>query len=218
MLHIPFDYYALHYLNLWAKSERQSLDDIQCKDESRPLRGLASAASNFRVARTLPREKDGVDRYQPVLDVLKRQSATTFHGKDPTALANVVLNVSKEISEHYGNGTLSATTKLLWMKFPGQVIIYDEQARVALHTDKWELQEFYRRWRADFEEHKTAIVGACERLAGAQAYWHPDASRFLDDVANVTQQSWFHERVFDSYLWHKGNNRKKKTPADVAGR
>ena len=71
--------------------------------------------------------------------------------------------------------------------------MYDSNARIALGRRDGDLYSYYNKWREEFDKHYSAILHACIKLS-------PHV---------VIVEKWFHERVFDNYLWNKGIEIKK---------
>src|SRR5882724_1155823 len=63
------------------------------------------------------------------------------------------------------------TTKFLWIKIKQPILIFDSQARNALGIrNNNGLEDFYVKWRAGFEDNKTAIANACSKLPDMNKY------------------------------------------------
>ncbi|MEO2026701.1 MAG: hypothetical protein ABGZ23_12565 [Fuerstiella sp.] len=98
------------------------------------------------------------------------------------------------------------TTKVLWLALKRPIIIYDSQARMALGTRAGDLEGFYTEWRKAFQTHAARIARVCKKLEKMGAY-SVDAKRATPKfIHKVASTRWFHERVFDIYLWSKGND------------
>jgi len=160
----------------------------------------------YRVARNLPCEfdvKKGLARYEPVLEILDTVSKEQFK-EDPV---KKILEIEREISGKYGNrSVLSLTTKFLWLKIKQPVLIYDSQARIALRSENGDLDGYYKEWLEGFEKHKTQIENACSQLLKHHLYAVDQEVGTREYINEVSSKPWFHERVFDIYLWNKGNN------------
>jgi hypothetical protein len=112
-------------------------------------------------------------------------------------------NVSRKISNKYGgHGSLSLTTKFLWLKMKSPIIIYDSRARNALGAAPDNLADFYARWRKKFDVCEQQIRDACTSLSELHKYTRVPKTY----IAKVTAHRWFRERVFDVYLWHSEEN------------
>lgn len=218
MAPINFNFFALHYLNLWLRTDRRFLVDFRSLDKGKQLASIKKAATEFRVARTLQIDSDGgqkPERYATLLDILNAQPSNLFEGNQYPAVAQTILGIERQIAAAYGGkrkdgsqkSVLSATTKLLWIKFLSPIVIYDSQARKALDATE-DLREFYSKWHHEFAMHKTAIEEACSALMSIPEYWYPAGKGLEREILEATSSLWFHERVLDIYLWHKGGDRK----------
>ena len=92
------------------------------------------------------------------------------------------------------------------MKQP--ILIYDSQVRNALGTNDGDLEVYYTRWHQEFDTNKSEIEKVCSLLQDLSLYTVDQEIGTRDYIAEVSSQSWFHERVLDIYLWNKGNIRK----------
>jgi hypothetical protein len=143
-----FKPYALHYLNLWLSQDRESCEALAGNDEHKKLKQLKKAAVFYRVARNLPKQYDqkkGLERYGPILKILEPLKRKDFLGEP---LLRYIEEVRCKISAAYGNhGTLSLTTKFLWLKIRSPILIYNSQARRALLAPQGDLAKYYSLWR-----------------------------------------------------------------------
>lgn len=197
-----FEYCSLHYLNQWFTYDMGYCKVFADGNENEKLTALKNAGGFYGVARNLPSEYDegkGLDRYKPVLDIIDPLEPKHFENNT----VEKILEVGKRISEKYGNrGVLSLTTKFLWIKIKQPILIYDSQARLALGSDNGVLDDYYRRWFKEFNVHQAEIVEVCSKLPAMKKY----AANQEVDIRSIALETWFHERVFDIYLWSKGNN------------
>ena len=166
------------------------------------LTALREAAVGYSVARTLPSNLDRPARYERLLDIIDPLEQTQFQNDPP----GEIRRIERKISRNYGGrNVLSATTKFLWIKIKRPILIFDSQARNALGIrNNNGLEDFYVKWRAGFEDNKTAIVNACLKLPDMNKYALQQMTKA--SIREISNQPWFHERVFDTYLWHKGTN------------
>jgi hypothetical protein len=169
------------------------------------LAALRTAIGQYGIARNLPLsgdEKKGLPRLKPLLDVIETVKHSDFR-PDPVP---AIRQVSAAISKRYGGrGKLSMTTKVLWLALKRPIIIYDSQARLALGTRAGDLEGFYAEWRRAFQTHAARIAKACEKLGKMGVYSVEDRRATPKYIHKVATTRWFHERVFDFYLWNKGN-------------
>src|SRR5215470_9199346 len=202
-----FKYYALHYLNLWVSQDQGPCEALASNDNEEQLRQIAKAAVAYRIARNLPRRYDkakGLRRYGPVLKVLESLNRTDFRGE---RLLPSIKKVRDRLSAKYGgHGTLSLTTKFLWLKMQSPIIIYDARVRKALGTPAGDLDAYISRWREEFIQYEQQIRDACASLERVYEFTkNPDVTtrRYIREL---TARRWFRERVFDVYLWHRAAN------------
>jgi hypothetical protein len=189
-----FDYCALRYLNMWLETERGPHQALNGNDEEQQRNALTSFAAGYRIARNLPKKYESGSRFQPVLDIFKILTREQFDSK---STIEVVKDVSGQISKMYKRKVLSLTTKFLWLKFRSPVIIYDRQAREALGTDDGDIDAFYIKWRDTFHNNESDVTAACSSLPIAYRYTTAEPA----DIAQISSEQWFKERVFDMYLW-----------------
>ncbi len=203
MTTISFEYCSLYYLNQWLTNDKEYCEVLSSNDQNKKLAILKKAAAFYRVARNIPTEYDlkkGLPRYKPVLDILDTVNKNDF---DHNAI-NKILEIERKISNEYGNtGVLSLTTKFLWLKVKKPVIIYDSQAKQALNITNTKLHDYYLKWNKSFESHKKEIERVCSNLPELHLYTVDQHIGTKEYIQTIVSKRWFHERVFDIYLWHK---------------
>jgi len=149
------------------------------------IRRIAGA---YRVARNFPRRFDeavGVARYEPVVSAMR-----SYHpgsGIDPI---DAVLRLTRDLQQVYQREVLSASSKFLWFAWGREIIIYDSQALATLRTRSPNLQAkdypaYCAAWKVLFSECSEEVANECARQG-------------------ASSERWFHERVFDWYLWRSG--------------
>ncbi len=200
---IVFEPYAFEYLSIWEKHDRDCYKILSGNaNEKEKLEALKKAALFYRVARNLPVKYDNNLRYGHVLDILENIKTSDF--KDTPI--DKIIEIESRISQKYGNrSVLSLTTKFLWLKIKQPIIIYDSQARKAIGTKDGKLKEYYDKWRNDFHLVEDEIKKACDRLENLHLYLPNQREGLKKDIKKISNESWFHERVFDIYLWNSGS-------------
>ncbi len=175
-------------------------------NNSEKLTALKNAGGFYGIARNLPSkydEKKGLARYKPVLDIIDPLKPIQFENN----LVKEILEIERRISEKYGNrSVLSLTTKFLWIKIKQPILIYDSQARIAVGTGNGALDAYYEKWRKEFKANQKEIVGVCSKLPDMNKYVVNQDVGTREYIREISDETWFHERVFDIYLWNKGNN------------
>jgi hypothetical protein len=101
-----------------------------------------------------------------------------------------VLRLTRDLQQIYHREVLSASSKFLWFAWGQEIIIYDSQALAALRARVPNLRvKDYRAycaaWSALFSECAEGVANECARQG-------------------KSSERWFHERVFDLYLWRSG--------------
>ena len=124
----------------------------------------------------------GLRRYGPVVAAL--QSYLPDGSRDPV---EAVLDLTRDLQSKYQKHLLSAASKILWALWGRDVLIYDQRGFVALqrrfpHLRPRDYQGYCLAWISLFAECADEIAKECARQ-------------------NACSERWFHERVFDWYLW-----------------
>lgn len=203
-----WNYYALQYLNFWLSDERSIVDclaDIKAT-ENEQIQALRRAAVYFKVARNLSTKASGLPQselYRPLLKALREIEVTDFTKDTPEC----VLKVHDHLKAVYKRNVLSLTTKFLWLRLKSPIVILDSQARAALlipDGPPGSYHEYFQRWHAQFRKHHSQITKACALLPSMGQFTVCPEVATPTYLQQLVQQPWFHERVFDIYLWHVG--------------
>ena len=179
---------AAHYAAQWADLDQPLFSGLaQANTEERRLSTLGSLCGKYKIARSLRRAYDleaGMPRYMPLLKLIDQ--CVNRH-PTPKCAEEVVLWFRDEVSSCYGGvQALSLSSKVLWFVYRSPVIIYDKLARVALESPTGDYRSYERSWNARFDRMEQEIAVAS---------------------APHSSERWFHERVFDIYLWHIGQEK-----------
>ncbi|MGA7564272.1 MAG: hypothetical protein WBW55_13780 [Desulfobaccales bacterium] len=200
-----FEYCSLDYLNQWFSNDMGYCQALANGNKSEKLDALKSAGSFYKVARNLPSkydEKKELERYAPVFEIIDPLRRDQFEN-DPV---KQIREIEKRIAEKYGNKSLlSLTTKFLWIKIKQPILIYDSRAMDALGTESGDLEAYYKKWREEFKANQKEIVEVCSKLADMNKYALNQEVGTKKYIMEISNKTWFHERVFDNYLWNKGN-------------
>lgn len=201
---ISFEHCSLGYLNQWITYDMKYCAAFETGSKKQQLEQLNKAGGFYRVARNAPTKFDllkKLQRYEPIIDLF--DSLSSEKHKDPIALVN---NVSEHISKSYGGtGTLSLTSKFLWIKFKSPIVIYDSQAKKALNFKDNDYKSYFDCWTQEFHNNKDKIQSALKSLHRMHNYTVNTMIGTRQYIQRLTQEKWFHERVFDYYLWMIGS-------------
>jgi len=198
------EYYSLHYLDMWLKHDRIYHDALNNGTRAEKLAALKKAAYYYKIARNLPTECDegrGLERYEPVLKIIDKVVNSDLTENTVKSIEKIQVKISKAYDDR---NALSFTTKILWLKMRDPIIIYDSQARIALDIPGGDLSEFYKAWRAEYKIPAKSIASVCAELSGVAKYSYDQTVATTSYVKDISAKMWFQERVFDMYLWHKG--------------
>lgn len=197
-----FEYCSLEYLNQWFTNDRGYCQALANGDKSEKLAALKSAGGFYKVARNLDSKYEkGLIRYEPVLDIIDPLKPSQFENDT----VKEIREIEGRLSEKYGNKSLlSLTTKFLWIKIKQPILIYDSRAMDALGTESGDLEAYYKKWREEFKANQKEIVEVCSKLADMNKYAVNQEVGTKEYIRKISNNTWFHERVFDIYLWNKG--------------
>ena len=125
---------------------------------------------------------------------------------------------------------LSAASKFLWFSGRYDIRIYDSRATLALNawckehraTDRrgWRVDgsysDFAKEWGRMYETFKRSIGTVVNELELAM-HWSLVPGNDQDSARSAMQQQWFHDRVFDKYLWTVGTSLGQRRSSPVQG-
>jgi hypothetical protein len=195
----PFPYCALRYLLLWEKSEKALHASMKTEPDTESLR---KSMHYFRVSRTF-REIDTEAKASFVLAALV--NATGGTSPDPI---KVVEQLTDQFVLEFEQRNLSAATKLLWLRHRRPFLIYDARAVSALKGMDYKFNprsysEYSEVWLSAYKKHRGSVLDAVALLPTLQPFvsaWHVTP----ESIDRLVQKPWFCERVFDIYLWERG--------------
>lgn len=133
-------------------------------------------------------------------DITQHGNLTANEAQEKVAL------LTKQLKTKFKRSSVSAASKLLWLKHRTPFIIYDSRATFALgFVRKPTYSDYCAEWRRNYEGSHSAIAAASSRLCeitGFLSSW----LRSPDALSTITREDWFHERTFDVYLWETGGD------------
>jgi hypothetical protein len=209
----------MQYVDDWFRWDKHMHERLNCDDQEKQLEALQTAASYYGINRTLRKttaEKTAAEagnaeylkvRLSEALSLLKAINP----GVGAKAAIKAVDDLTDRLKRSYTQEATSAASKFLWLKFKGSsIVIYDKYAYNAIKTiksssrDYKTYEDYYYAWQETFQldHHKKAIESACEAIPAAKQF---TCAASDDELNSVIHEQWFHERVFDKYLWEAGS-------------
>jgi len=238
-MEVNFNYYALKYLmNVWLGNDCECVKLITNNDKDKRLEAIKKAASFYSISRNFPTKFDLTEeeeeiaaksnkkikpdkRYRHVLSILEELGNDKFTSlMSYEKVCKRVLEIKSEISKKYSSNDkernlISATTKFLWLKYKSPIVIYDSRAVRAITEMSGDLKvkdykTFYDKWKEEYKNNQPDIKKACNRLYDIEDFLPDRECEPLRNIKDWTSKPWFHERVFDIYLWEEGSPNSNK--------
>ena len=199
---ISFEFCSLEYLNQWFIHDMKYCWAFEQGTKDQQLEQLKKAGAFYRVARNAPLQYDEgkrLKRFEPILKIFE-----TAHlcNKSSVELVNEVASLIS--IEYGGRSVLSLTTKFLWLKLKSPILIYDSQARKALKVTEEDYSSYSSRWLEEFDKHRPRIESISAKLPHLHKYVVDQRNGTPEYISTICNTRWFHERVFDNYLWQTG--------------
>jgi len=195
---------AFSYLDQWCNADKRFTEGIAIGQvNDRRVRSIQEAANFYGVSRSLPMLKSERHRLERALDEVFSVPEPAMN--DDRSVIEAVDDLAHRFKTVYGRFALSAASKLLWLRFKSPIVIYDSRAQSALtklarRPNRWEYKCYLPKWREQFTSHRGEIAAACNELDRVREF-SPADTMSDDEFAETTAAPWFHERVFDRYLW-----------------
>jgi len=194
---------ALRYLDYWFHYDRANFDDLQHDDPEIRRQALVRIATQYGVHRNLPVEaENGYARLQLACDLLEDICAAQFENHYERVIA-----FTGQLHDVYGADVLSAASKFLWHKTRSPIILYDGRGVGCLREMGYVIADgdynvFVDQWRRVYRQFSRSIIAACRDLENVIQYsWNLDMIT-ANVTAELAEEEWFRERVFDFMLWH----------------
>ncbi|MGF6858206.1 hypothetical protein [Paraburkholderia sp. CI3] len=221
---------ALSYLNQWYVTDRKYLDLLASSDvAATPGARIQLLSAKYMVARNFvlpdlpPNDADvEIERLWDEV-ALAVTDAAADNACDASSvvvrLANGLGAIFPDTRDRAAPNLLSAATKFLWFSGRHDIRIYDKRAIIALNAWRKEQPraEGKRGWRvngsyADFAGawsdmyavHQPSVRLAIASLNEAIGWSLVPDGQPRDIARAIFQEQWFHDRVFDKYLWTIG--------------
>jgi hypothetical protein len=204
-----FKSFALLYLNDWYEKDRSFVIELSSMTKEVRLRNLHEAAQYYGVKRNFGGvKKKGLDAAFTLLE----DAAQTVILQSQSIVATVS-QLAKDFESAYpkkkGKEKVSAASKFLWLRCQSPVVIRDNNAFAFLKAascgtlPEGDYRAYWREWRKQFWKREARIRSACTQLIGVKEFsLAHDMTN--EELALVVEKRWFHERVFDKFLWWNG--------------
>lgn len=204
MMKYSYKFCSLNYLRQWFSDERDLHNALTSVEKDRIQGGIKAAVRFFQVARNLPMKFDvgsGLERYEPLLRTFLQFNQLTVSESNFIGILDEFVSV---LAEEYGGVRLiSLSSKLLWLRYQKPFVIYDSRARESLQSPYGDYAGFVASWRDAFQAHKEPIALSCEDVLAKLDYvFFASSKAAVHKARRIVSEAWFHERVFDHYLWH----------------
>lgn len=200
MKHISIDYCALKYLNNYLEFEEEILESYHLNNKKWEPVNFKKFASYFKVARNLKKSADDDPRYSVICDIINNFKI----------LENNIENVNslfEKVKVNYKKELVSLCSKVLWFNNK-ETRIYDSQAKNGLmYFSKKNIsnyEEYCNIWNHYYELNKNNIIKSTLNLKEIDNY-----TLFNNFSKQILNQTWFNERIFDTYLREIGKNKNK---------
>lgn len=200
-IQVPPIYCAFRSLFQWKRTELALHRALmrQLSPES-----VRTALVYFRVARNFT----GIERPENAQYIVS--SLILAESRRDLSPIQRVSFLAERLQQRFNNRSLSAASKLLWLRHRRPYVILDSRAQIALHRlgrhfDRGDYSQYVRAWREQYAEIRPSIARACRIMVSLPGV---ATSLFISrrNLSRLVSQPWFQERTFDVYLWERGGN------------
>jgi hypothetical protein len=166
---------------------------------------MGEIATNYGIARNFPTIPE-TERFSKALSALEKIGGSVTAEN----VGRKVNELAAQFRSDYGGGNkIAASSKFLWFWHQSPIVIYDGNAFTYISKScgrtihEHEYKEYRNEWLEQFDRSEPDIRSACDKLVRIKKF-------LLDEyIANgqlerVIKERWFHERVFDKFLWWHG--------------
>ena len=123
--------------------------------------------------------------------------------------AEKVNKLTENLQKRFNQYNLSAASKLLWLSYREPYIVYDARAVKALtrrfghRFDERDYDAYSKAWRQEYGKSQASIQAAVEHLPKGRIFMR-SCSLSDQELVIMAKETWFIERVFDTFLWEVG--------------
>jgi hypothetical protein len=200
-------FFACAYLNDWWQYDSTFVERLRPTNGAEVRRyWLVEAANYYQVGRNLAEKHEQGSRLFEALAALNQIEGQITNENVDTKVDTLVTLLKKV----YKNKLTSAASKFLWLIHQSPVVIYDSRARTCLvsltgrEIPEHDYVGYRQKWREQFDLRKLAIASACGELLRFKDF--APSKTHETELESVVKSAWFHERVFDKFLWWNGRS------------
>jgi hypothetical protein len=206
-----FKFFALTYLSDWWQYDEQFVSGLRRHGNRREV--LVRAATYYQVIRSFSKKHDGSQRLDKALTELDAVLANIRSGVTPANVNKIVTDLASRLGSKYPKASksqnlVSAASKFLWICRRTTVVIYDDRAKTCLirmnATPGTTYKSYWDAWQLEFKKYQKRIQSDCLALGSGSVKNFAPSSLAKKGLKSVVRKRWFHERVFDKFLWWNG--------------
>jgi hypothetical protein len=201
-------------LNDWWQYDEQFFRGLHPQGRSR-RENLVKAATYYQVIRSFSKGGDASAsrRLGNALKELDAAISVANNAIRPANVDGVVVDLATRLGSVYkkkgaAQELVSAASKFLWIRRRSPVVIYDRRAHKCLTrmnaTPGTSYASFRKVWQTEFPKYEIQIRSACRNLSQSNIKNFAPSGIAKRRFNSVLRARWFHERVFDKFLWWNG--------------
>ena len=198
MKKISFEYCSLKYLTIYQQIDKEIITGLKLENKTGRIDFLKKGATAFRIARNFSgfEQSENKQKILSILDKIEKPK-TENETIDTVKYFSNQLTSLFPVKNYY-----SASSKFLWLKFQSPIIIMDSRTIKALDKKlkPENYKDYYSLWKTEYSKNEKEIKKCCSLLPSVKSYFYNPEM----DIIEIINSKWFHERVFDIYLWEKG--------------
>jgi hypothetical protein len=207
-----FKFFAFTYLSDWWQYDEKFVVGLRRQANRRET--LVQAATYYQVIRSFAKKWDGgPQRLGKALQELDSALTNVNNVITPANVDQTVTDLASRLGTIYKKKgkpqtLVSAASKFLWICRRTPVVIYDDRAKTCLNrmnaTPGTTYKSYREAWQVEFPKYEARIRSACLALANGSVRNFAPNSSAKRGLKSVVRKRWFHERVFDKFLWWNG--------------
>lgn len=212
-----FRFFAFAYLDDWWQYDSLFVKFLSL-DQNREVRlhWLGEAANYYQVSRRFK----GIETkgWGKALDALDEMG----NGITQENVDSTVSTLAKKLKSAYDTSgeELSAASKFLWIRHQSPALVYDSRACTCLTALGEKMAGDYtgyrNAWLGRFDKREESIRLASAELVPLKDF-APDEET-AQCLGSIVATRWFHERVFDKFLWWNGKGNGSASRSSAARR